>query len=147
MWWIRIGFNADPDPAFCLNTDPDRAKEANQKLVLDPERLFRNRTYPKGPDPTGSSSVTSEDRIRVTSLNSAIGNPVTAAWWETNISSHLLKMSIFRPSKVKFLWECQRYVRKAVRNQVNKLTLMVKRRCLDWYFIKNDDNKIRQLYC
>ncbi len=23
MLWIRIGFNADPDPAFCLNTDLD----------------------------------------------------------------------------------------------------------------------------
>jgi hypothetical protein len=22
--WIRIGFNADPDPAFYLNEDPDR---------------------------------------------------------------------------------------------------------------------------
>jgi hypothetical protein len=23
--WIRIGFNADPDPAFCLRADPDPA--------------------------------------------------------------------------------------------------------------------------
>jgi hypothetical protein len=26
MLWIRIGFNADPDPAFYLNVDPDQAQ-------------------------------------------------------------------------------------------------------------------------
>jgi hypothetical protein len=27
--WIRIGFNADLDPAFYLNADPDPGSQAN----------------------------------------------------------------------------------------------------------------------
>jgi hypothetical protein len=27
--WIRIGFNADPDPAFYLNADPDQGRQTN----------------------------------------------------------------------------------------------------------------------
>jgi hypothetical protein len=27
--WIRIGFNADPDPAFSLNADPDQGSHSN----------------------------------------------------------------------------------------------------------------------
>jgi hypothetical protein len=27
--WIRIGFNADPDPAFCLDADPDPESQTN----------------------------------------------------------------------------------------------------------------------
>jgi hypothetical protein len=28
--WIRIGFNADPDPDFYLNADPDPGSQANE---------------------------------------------------------------------------------------------------------------------
>ncbi len=30
--WIRIGFNADPDPDFYLNTDPDPGRQTNADL-------------------------------------------------------------------------------------------------------------------
>jgi hypothetical protein len=31
--WIRIGFNADPDPGFYLNADPD---SGSKKINADP---------------------------------------------------------------------------------------------------------------
>jgi hypothetical protein len=33
--WIRIGFNADPDPAFCLNADPDPGAKL-KRIRADP---------------------------------------------------------------------------------------------------------------
>ncbi len=35
--WIRIGFNADPDPAFYLNADPDPAFYLNADPDTDPD--------------------------------------------------------------------------------------------------------------
>jgi hypothetical protein len=36
MLWIRIGFNADPDPAFYLNAVPDPGSQTNADPNLDP---------------------------------------------------------------------------------------------------------------
>jgi hypothetical protein len=33
--WIRIGFNADPDPAFYLDADPD--PDAGSQIDADPD--------------------------------------------------------------------------------------------------------------
>jgi hypothetical protein len=37
MFRIRIGSNADPDPAFYVNADPDSALYVNADPVLDPD--------------------------------------------------------------------------------------------------------------
>jgi hypothetical protein len=29
VWWIRIGFYADPNPAFYLGVDPDPGSQTN----------------------------------------------------------------------------------------------------------------------
>ncbi len=34
--WIRIGFNADPNPAFLVNADPDPAFLVNADMDMDP---------------------------------------------------------------------------------------------------------------
>jgi hypothetical protein len=34
--WIRIGFNADPDPAFYLNADPDQIPNPRRQTNADP---------------------------------------------------------------------------------------------------------------
>jgi hypothetical protein len=34
--WIRVGFNADPDPAFDLKADPDSDKDPESKTNGDP---------------------------------------------------------------------------------------------------------------
>ncbi len=36
MLWIRIGFNADPDPAFYLNVDPDTYPDPGSQTKADP---------------------------------------------------------------------------------------------------------------
>jgi hypothetical protein len=36
MLWIRIGFNADPDTAFNLNTDPDPGAKL-MRINADPD--------------------------------------------------------------------------------------------------------------
>jgi hypothetical protein len=32
--WVRIGFNADPDPAFYLNADPDTRSRSMRIMIL-----------------------------------------------------------------------------------------------------------------
>jgi hypothetical protein len=34
--WIRFGFNADPDPAFYLNADPDTDPDPESQTNADP---------------------------------------------------------------------------------------------------------------
>ncbi len=36
VWWIRISFNADPDPAFHLNADPNPGSQNN----ADPDQIL-----------------------------------------------------------------------------------------------------------
>jgi hypothetical protein len=36
--WFRIGFNADPDPAFYLNADPD----PRSKTYADPGQTLKS---------------------------------------------------------------------------------------------------------
>ncbi len=36
MLWIRIGFNADKDPAFYLNADPDTDPDLESQTNADP---------------------------------------------------------------------------------------------------------------
>ncbi len=40
--WIRIGFNADPDPAVTLNADPDRGSQTNADPV--PGQTLKSKT-------------------------------------------------------------------------------------------------------
>ncbi len=49
MLWIRIGFNADPDPAFYVNGDPDLDADPGGKpmriqadLDTDPHQTFES---------------------------------------------------------------------------------------------------------
>ncbi len=37
MFRIRIGFNADPDPAFYLNADPDPDPDPGSQINADPD--------------------------------------------------------------------------------------------------------------
>jgi hypothetical protein len=36
LWILAIGFNADPDPAFCLKADPDPGSLTNADPNPDP---------------------------------------------------------------------------------------------------------------
>jgi hypothetical protein len=40
--WIRIGFNANPDPAFYLNADPDLWSKTNAGADPDPGQAFKS---------------------------------------------------------------------------------------------------------
>jgi hypothetical protein len=39
--WIRVGFNANPDPAFFLNADPDPESQTKPIRILILARLCR----------------------------------------------------------------------------------------------------------
>jgi hypothetical protein len=41
--WIRIGFNANPDPAFYLNADLDPGSQTNADP--DPDQTFKSKKY------------------------------------------------------------------------------------------------------
>jgi hypothetical protein len=41
--WIRIGFNANPDPAFYLNGDLDPGSQTNADP--DPDQTFMSKKY------------------------------------------------------------------------------------------------------
>ncbi len=41
MLWIRIGFNADPDPTFYLSPDPDPGSQTNADLYPDPGQTLK----------------------------------------------------------------------------------------------------------
>jgi hypothetical protein len=38
--WIRIGFNADPDPAFYFDADPDSDPDPGSQTNADPDQTF-----------------------------------------------------------------------------------------------------------
>ncbi len=39
--WIRIGSNADPEPALYLNTDPDPGSQTNADPDLNPGQTLK----------------------------------------------------------------------------------------------------------
>jgi hypothetical protein len=41
--WIRMGFNANPDPAFYLNADLDPGSQTN--VDPDPDQTFMSKKY------------------------------------------------------------------------------------------------------
>jgi hypothetical protein len=46
VFWIRIGFNAGPDPAFYFNADPDRGPDPGRQTNADPgPGLIGQKTY------------------------------------------------------------------------------------------------------
>jgi hypothetical protein len=38
--WIRTGFNADPDPDFCINMDADPGSQTNADPDSDPGQIW-----------------------------------------------------------------------------------------------------------
>jgi hypothetical protein len=43
--WIRIAFNADPDPAFYLNADPDTDPDPGSQTNEDPGGSGSGQTF------------------------------------------------------------------------------------------------------